>query len=47
MDFESIVSKDIWAKHWQNWEQVQELMRESQGLAEQINKEVAHAHKKL
>jgi hypothetical protein len=47
MDFESIVGQDIWAKHWQNCEQVQELMRESQKLAERINNEVAYAYRKL
>lgn len=47
MDFESIVGKEVWEKHWQNWEQVQEIMRESQVIAEQINTKVAHAYKKL
>ena len=47
MDFESIVSKEIWLEHWNNWEQVQEIMRESQVLAEKINIDVAHAYEKL
>ena len=47
MDFESIVGKDIWKKHWENWEHVQEIMRESQVLAEEINTQVARAYDKL
>lgn len=45
MDFESIVGKDIWGQHWQNWERVQGIMRESQKLAEQIKGQVAEAFK--
>lgn len=47
MDFEAIVGSEVWAKHWQNWENVQELMREAQSLSEKINSEVALAYKKL
>ena len=47
MDFELIVGEDIWKKHWENWEQVQEIMKESQILAEQINTQVASAYDKL
>jgi hypothetical protein len=47
MDFEAIVGKEVWEQHWQNWEQVQEIMREAQLIAEQINVKVAHAYKKL
>ena len=43
MDFEAIVGSEVWAKHWQNWENVQELMREAQSLSEKINSEVALA----
>ncbi len=46
MDFEAIVGKEVWEQHWQNWEQVQETMREAQLIAEQINIKVAHAYKK-
>jgi len=45
VNFESIVGSAVWKKHWQNWEQVQEMMRKSQALAEQINRKVANAHK--
>jgi len=45
IDFESVVGKDIWAQHWQNWERVQSLMRESQGLAAHINEKVTCAFK--
>lgn len=47
MDFEAIVGKEVWEEHWQNWEQVQEIMREAQQIAEQINVKVAHAYNKL
>ncbi len=47
MDFEAIVGKEVWKQHWQNWEQVQEIMREAQLIAEQINVKVAHAYKML
>ena len=47
MDFEKIVGKVPWAQHWDNWEKVQEIMRSSQVLAEEINIQVAHAYKKL
>lgn len=45
LDFESIVGKDVWDKHWQNWEEVQNKMKESQKLAEQINGQVKKAFK--
>lgn len=47
MDFESVVGKDIWAKHQENLERVQSLMRESQELASKINGKVASAYKAL
>lgn len=47
MDFEAIVGKVDWVNHWENWERMQALMRESQQLAEQINKKVADAYSAL
>ena len=47
MEFEEIVGKELWAQHWDNWEQVQETMCDSQVLAEEINMQVAHAYKNL
>lgn len=47
MDFASIAGEDIWQQHWQNWERVQEIMRESQNLAEKINGKVANAYSAL
>ncbi len=47
VDFQEIVGKEPWEKHWENWEQVQNAMRESQKLAEQINTKVVNAHKML
>lgn len=35
--FESIVGKEKWAKHWENWELVQATMRDAQVLATEIN----------
>ena len=47
MNFEAVVGKDFWSQHWQNWERVQSLMRESQKLAAEINLRVASAYKAL
>ena len=47
MDFESIVGKEKWDQHWENWEKVQDIMREAQKLAEKINSEATHAFKRL
>jgi len=47
MDFESIVDKEVWDEHWENLEQVQEVMRKAQIVAEQINGNIAHAYKKF
>lgn len=45
MDFSAIVGQEVWARHQENLEQVQSLMRESQELAAKINAEVANAYK--
>lgn len=47
MEFESIVGEEIWTRHWHNWQRVQDLMRESQVLAAEINAKVATAYKAL
>lgn len=47
IDFEAVVGKETWSQHWQNWERVQSLMRESQELAAKINQRVASAYKAL
>jgi hypothetical protein len=44
IDFESIVGRKTWAQHWENWERVQSLLRESQDLASQINQKIAKVH---
>lgn len=36
MDFEEIVGKDMWRKHWDNCEKIHEMMRESQKLSDEI-----------
>jgi len=46
LDFEEIVGADVWEEHWKNWENVQNLMKESQKLAEKINSKVAIAFEK-
>jgi len=45
MNFELIAGSEMWDRHWKNWERVQELMRESQLIAEEINMKVALAYK--
>jgi hypothetical protein len=47
LDFAVIVGPEIWAQHWQNWEQVQSLMRISQELAAIINRKVAGVYKSI
>ena len=47
VDFEAIVGKKKWEQHWQNWELVQETMREAQTLATDINRKIATLYKKL
>ncbi len=47
MDFASIVGENTWEKHWNNWNQIIELMKESQATSEKINTLVASAYKKL
>lgn len=47
IDFETVVGNETWSQHWQNWERVQSLMRESQKLAAKINQRVASAYKAL
>nr|VFJ54676.1 MAG: HNH endonuclease [Candidatus Kentron sp. DK] len=44
IDFESILDRELWKQHWNNHERVQNAMRESQELAEQIRKKVASTH---
>ncbi len=45
MDFGKVVGQELWGQHWENWQRVQDLLRESQELATRINTLVAHAHK--
>ncbi|MBL8516694.1 MAG: HNH endonuclease [Betaproteobacteria bacterium] len=45
IDFEAVIGEEAWSAHWQNWERVQFLVRESQELAEKISQRVASACK--
>lgn len=45
VDFESAAGEHLWSAHWQNWEQLQSLMRESQELAGKISQLVANKQK--
>ncbi len=47
VDFEAIVGVEIWAQHWENWEQVQESMRNAQTLANEIKQKVADVQAEL
>lgn len=47
VDFESVVGSEVWSQHWQNWELVQETMREAQLLANEIKTKVAAAQADL
>jgi len=43
VDFETIVGSERWRTHWENWEKAQEILRESQILATEINAEIRKA----
>jgi len=47
LDFESIVGSETWKQHWDNCERLHALMKESQVLAETINRLIDTAHKKM
>ena len=47
VDFETVVGKEKWQQHWDNWEQVQSTMRQAQILATEINQEIAKSYSKL
>ena len=35
-DFESIVGKELWSQHWDNWQKLGDLMKESQATSDEI-----------
>lgn len=41
LDFEDVVGKDKWDKHWENWKALQLSMRAAQELASEINSMVS------
>lgn len=43
IDFESIVGPEKWEAHWDNWKKIQDLMKESQLLATEINLKIKQA----
>ena len=47
IDFGKIIGKETWQTHWHNCEKVQILMKESQILAESINKKIKENYKAL
>ncbi len=47
VDFESVVGKEKWEQHWENWELVQSTMRHAQTLATEINQTIAKAYATL
>ena len=47
VDFEAVVGKEKWEQHWENWELVQNTMRQAQELATEINKTIAQTYEKL
>lgn len=47
LDFSQIAGDELWSKHWNNWERVQAIMRESQEIAKEINLRVAKAYRAL
>ncbi|MGU5559867.1 HNH endonuclease [Aeromonas caviae] len=47
VDFESVVGKKKWEQHWENWESVQNTMRQAQTLATEINQTIAKAYATL
>ena len=45
VDFEAVVGLGVWGKHWKNWEELQNLMKHSQVLAEEIKSTIAYKYK--
>ena len=43
MDFESIVGKELWEKHWRNHEQLLENMRMCQETSDEVKKKITDA----
>ena len=41
VDFEAVIGKEKWEQHWDNWELVQNTMKQAQVLATEINKSMA------
>jgi hypothetical protein len=46
LDFAAISGEELWARHMTNLAAVQQLMRQSQDLAEQISHKVAASHQR-
>ena len=46
LDFESLVGKGKWDKHWDNLQRLHDMMAYSQTLAEKIKKEIAEGYLK-
>jgi len=45
IDFETIIGKEDWEKHWENCEKIKSMMRESQYLSDEIQKKLLNAIK--
>jgi len=46
IDFEEIVGKELWDKHWENWKSIINQMELAQELAEAINQLIVNSYKK-
>ena len=47
IDFKKNVKKEDWSKHWQNCNDLQKAMKDSQKLSEKINRKILEKHKKI
>ena len=44
LDFESIIGKEKWEQHWENWDTVISTMKHAQNLATEIKLAISNSH---
>jgi hypothetical protein len=44
--FQALVGKELWEKHWDNWEKILTFMQNAQEVAEKVRYKVAREYKK-
>ena len=39
-DFGSMIEEQLWAKHWENWQKILDMMKDAQLIATDINTKI-------